>query len=106
MAAKRPSHSDDAGPVRKKKKAYCHFKSAWKSQEFTVTVGGAEKTVSGKILSGVEGADNAKCTACGVAFSVCHGGANDVIKNISRHKIIGKPYLPRQWDEHFLESSY
>ena len=63
MAAKRPSHSDDAGPVRKKKKAYCHFKSAWKSQEFTVTVGGAEKTVSGKILSGVEGADNAKCTA-------------------------------------------
>ena len=83
MAAKRPGHCDDAGPVRKKKKAYCHFKSAWKSQEFTVTVGGAEETVSGKILSGVEGADNAKCTACGVAFPVRHGGANDVIKHFS-----------------------
>ena len=62
MAGKRAGHCDDAGTVRKKKKAYCHFKSAWKSQEFTVTLGGAEKTVSGKILSGVEGADNAKCT--------------------------------------------
>ena len=83
MAAKRPGHCDVAGPVRKKKKAYCHFKSAWKSQEFTVTVGGVEETVSGKILSGVEGADNAKCTECGVAFSVRHGGANDVIKHFS-----------------------
>ena len=81
MAAKRPGHCDDAGPVRKKKKAYSHFKSAWKSQEFTVTVGGAENTVSSKILSGMEGADNVKCTACGVAFSVRHGGANDVIKH-------------------------
>ena len=36
---------NNAGPVKKKKKVYCHFKSAWKSQEFTVTVGGAENMV-------------------------------------------------------------
>ena len=54
---------------------YCHFKSAWKSQGFSLKVGGKEKTVSGTILSGVEGADNAKCTHCGVTFSVRHGGA-------------------------------
>ena len=47
---------DNAGPAKKKNMTlYCHFKSAWKSQEFTVTVGGAEKTVSGTILFGVEG---------------------------------------------------
>lgn len=45
---------------------YCHFKSAWKSQEFTVIAEGGEKKVSGAILSGVEGGDNAKCTVCGV----------------------------------------
>lgn len=53
-----------------KKKAYYHFKSSWKSQEFTVTVGGAKKAVSGKILSSVNGADDAKCTVCGVTFSI------------------------------------
>ena len=74
---------DDTGPFMKKKKVYCYFKSAWKSQEFSVNVGGEEKTVSGTILSGVEGADNAKCTACGVTFSVHHGGANDVVKHFS-----------------------
>ena len=46
--------SNDTSLVRKKKKVYCHFKSAWKSQEFTVTVGGAEEKLSGAILSGVE----------------------------------------------------
>ena len=75
--------SDDASPVRKKKKVYCHFKSAWKSQEFTVTVGEAEKKVSGAILSGEEGGDDAKCTLCSVSFSVRHGGANDVVKHLS-----------------------
>ena len=75
---------DDTGPAKKKKKVYCHFKSAWKSQEFSVNVGGEEKTVSGTILLGVEGADNAKCTACGVTFSVRHGGANDVVKHFSK----------------------
>ena len=33
---------DDAGPVKKKKKVYCHFKSAWKSLPFTITIGGAK----------------------------------------------------------------
>ena len=77
MVAKRPSGSnrcDEAEPA-KRKKAYCHFRSAWRGQMFNVTVGGAEKTVSGEILSGVEGADNARCTVCDVTFSVCHGGA-------------------------------
>ena len=83
MASSSTSTDDDVGPVKKKKKVYCHFKSAWRSQEFTVTVGGTEKTVSGTILSGVEGADNAKCTACGVSFSVRHGGANDIVKHFS-----------------------
>ena len=46
-------------------------------------VGGSEKTVSGTILSGVDGDDNARCTACGVNFSVRHGGANYVIKHFS-----------------------
>lgn len=85
MASKRPtSTSDEAGPAKKKKKkVYCRFKTAWKSREFTVTVGSAEKTVSGGVLSGVEGAENAKCNACGVTFSVHHGGANDVVKHFT-----------------------
>ena len=83
MANTGSASGDDTGPVKKKKKVYCHFKSAWKSQEFSVNVGGEEKTVSGTILSGVEGADNAKCTACGVTISVRHGGANDVVKHFS-----------------------
>ena len=58
----------ECGPA-KKQKVYCHFKSSWKSQEFTVTVAGAKKNVSGEILSGVDGADDAKCTVCGVTFS-------------------------------------
>ena len=76
MASEQPAECDEAGPVTKKKKlkGYCHFKSAWKSPAFTVTVGGAEKTLSGEVLSGVEGADNVRCTctACGVTFSVRH----------------------------------
>ena len=63
------SASDNVtGPAKEKKKVYCLFKSAWKSQGFSLKVGGEEKMVSGTILSGVEGADNAKCTAR-------HGGA-------------------------------
>ena len=65
MAAKRPLGSHDqatAGLSTKKKKLYCHFKSAWIGQQFTVvTVGGAQKVVSCELLSGVDGADNAKC---------------------------------------------
>ena len=75
--------SDEAGLAKKKRKLYCHFKSAWKNQEFIVIVGGSEKTVSGTLLSGVDGDNNARCTACGVNFSVRHGGANDVIKHFS-----------------------
>ena len=41
-------------------------------------VDGVERRVSGAILSGVNGADKVKCTGCGVTFSVCRGGANDV----------------------------
>ena len=33
-------------------------------------------------LSGVEGADNAKCTACGVSFSERHGGENVIVKHL------------------------
>ena len=35
-------------------------------------------TVSGDVLSGFDGDDDTKCELCGVTFSVCHGGANDV----------------------------
>jgi hypothetical protein len=54
------SQPTEAGPPRKKRKVrgHCHFKSAWKDQVFTVTVGGAKKTFSGKVLSGLDGADN------------------------------------------------
>ena len=41
------------------------------------------RLVSGTILLGVDGADNAKCTICGVSFSVRHGGANDIVKHFS-----------------------
>ena len=64
MAAKRPPGFHDqatAGLSAKKKKLYYHFKSAWIGQQFTVTVGGAQKVVSCKLLSGVDVADNAKC---------------------------------------------
>ena len=50
---------------------YCHF---WKGQGFTVTVGGAKKTVLTAKPSVVKGADNAKCTAHGESFSVHHQG--------------------------------
>ena len=50
-----------AGLSTKKKKMYCHFKSAWIGQQFTVTIGGAQKVVSCELLSGVDGADNARC---------------------------------------------
>ena len=43
MASKRPCGSGEAAGPNKKKKAYCHFRTAWKSQEFTVTVRGVEK---------------------------------------------------------------
>ena len=88
MASKRPN-SEEAGLVKKKKKADCHFKSAWKSQEFTVTVGGAENPVLGEVLSGVEGEENVKCTVCSVTFSVHHSGEN-VFSSASQHKIIAK----------------
>ena len=39
--------------------------------------GRAKKIVSGEISSGMDGADDAKCTVCGVTLSVCHGGVND-----------------------------
>ena len=83
MASKRPCGSGESAGPNKKKKAYCHFRTAWKSQEFTGTVRGVEKTISGAILSRVDGGDSAKCTACGVTFSVRHGGANDVAKHFS-----------------------
>ena len=77
MASKRPRGLDlgldaDAGsgpstrtasptPV-KKKKLYCHFKTLWKTQEFSVKLnGGATKSICGDVLSGVEGGDSAKC---------------------------------------------
>ena len=68
----------------KKKKLYCHFKTLWKTQEFSVKLnGGATKSICGDVLSGVEGGDSAKCRVCGVTFSVRHGGVNDVLKHFS-----------------------
>ena len=80
MASKRASDST-SNIASKKPKLYCHFKSSWKTQEFSVPVGdrpGAQRKVSGDILSGVDGGDTAKCKLCGITFSVRHGGANDV----------------------------
>ena len=37
-----------------------------------MAVGGAEKTLSDEVDSGVEGADNMMCTLNGVTFSVRH----------------------------------
>lgn len=53
-------------------------------------MGADERTISisGKVLSGEEGGDNAKCKVCGVTFSVRHGGANDVTKHFSSKKHI------------------
>ena len=59
-----------------------------------MTVAGAKKNVSGEILSGVYGADDAKCTVCGVTISVRHGGANDVAANTSLAKSIAKQCPP------------
>ena len=90
MASKRACSSHSASNVATKKpKLYCHFKSSWKTQKFSVPVGdrpGAQRTVSGDILSGVDGGDNAKCKLCGITFSVRHGGAYDVVKHFSTKK--------------------
>ena len=90
MASKRSAcDSASSSKASKKTKLYCHFKSSWKAQEFSVPVGnrsGAQRTISGDILSGVDGGDNAKCKLCGITFSVRHGGANDVVKHFSTKK--------------------
>ena len=39
--------------------------------------GRAKKIASSEISSGMDGADDAKCTVCGVTFFVCHGGVNE-----------------------------
>ena len=90
MASKRPCDSA-SNVVTKKPKLYCHFKSSWRTQEFSVPVRdrpGAQRTVSvsGDILSGVDGGDDAKCKLCGITFSVRHGGANNVVKHFSSKK--------------------
>lgn len=51
--------SDSASSTSKKPKVYCHFKSSWKTQEFSVPLGdqpGVQRmvTVSGNVLSGVD----------------------------------------------------
>ena len=61
----------------------CSFRPLWKSQDFTVSVKGVERTFSRSVLSGAEGDDRVKCMACQVVFSVCHGGAHDVKKHFS-----------------------
>ena len=93
MASKRSAYnSASSSKASKKTKLYCHFKSLWKAQEFSQSVrvgdrSGAQRTVSGDILSGVDGGDNAKCKLCGITFSVRHGGANDV-KHFSTKKTL------------------
>ena len=65
--------------------SYCHFKDMWKSPEFSVKAGpgdGADFMISGSVLSVIEGEGFAKCLVCRVAFSVCHGGVNDVVKHL------------------------
>ena len=84
MASKRARGHTDSTTV-KKKKVYCHFKSSWKTQVFSVGTGSAVKSISGEVLSGVDGGETAKCKVCGVTFSVRHGGANDVVKHFSSH---------------------
>ena len=86
MASKRASSSSAcSSTATKKPKLYCHFKSTWRTQEFTVHLSDPARsvTVSGKVLSGVEGGDKATCKACGVTYSVRHGGSNDVVKHFS-----------------------
>ena len=75
--------SGNNGPSKKKAKLYCQFRSSWKDREFEVEVEGVKKRVSGSILSHTVCADKAKCTGCGVTFSLRYGGANDVVKHFS-----------------------
>ena len=86
MAPKRASSSSAcSSTATKKPKLYCHFKSTWRTQVFTVHLSDPPRsvTVSGEVLSGIEGGDKATCKACGVKFSVHHGGSNDVVKHFS-----------------------
>ena len=55
-----------------------------------MTVGRTEKTVSGEVLSGLEGVDS----ACGVFFQLTTV-EQTMLSSICRPKIIGKLYLPR-----------
>lgn len=78
--------ASDGSSKPKKKKLDCQFKSAWKNQIFNVNIGGKEQSFAGEVLSGRDGDKNATCTVCGIKFSVCHGGRNDVIKHFSSRK--------------------
>ena len=53
-----------------KSRIYCH---CWRSRKEDI---GGDSVGSG-------GGNDAKCTLCGVSFSVRHGGANDVVKHLS-----------------------
>ena len=78
------SSSGATSAKKKKGKVYCDFKSSWKSQHFSIRLRDGEvKSISGDVLSGVDGEDTAKCKVCGVTFFVRHGGANDVVKHFS-----------------------
>ena len=96
MASKRACDHDaeadsSSGATSAKKeigKMYCHFKSSWKSQDFSISLrDGAVKFISGDVLSGVEGEDTTKCKVCGVTFSVRHGGTKDVVKFSSQNHL-------------------
>ena len=71
-------------PKKEKRQSVLSFQVFGKSQDFSVSLrDGAVKSISGDVLSGVEGEDTAKCKVFGVTFSVRHGGANDVVKHFS-----------------------
>ena len=63
-------HSPESPPQKAPKpRRRCSFRPVWKSQDFTVSVKGVERTFSGSVLSGAEGDDRVKCMACQVVFS-------------------------------------
>lgn len=69
---------------KKSKKSYCHFKSKWRKEIFTVNLGSQKKKqLSGEFLSGEEGGDSATCSICNINFLVKYGGRNDVLKHFA-----------------------
>lgn len=69
--------TEESCPKEKKAKgkAYCHFKSKWRSQIFSMDIAGSTREISGEVLSGEEGGDTATCLLCNSRFLVKYGGS-------------------------------